>query len=96
MISRWMNDDILREVAKLQPIAHDLGLTMAQLAIAWVLQNSNVSSAIIGASKAKQVKENVKAAGVKLSTDVMRAIDSAIGSIAERDPAKDVSPNPRP
>ena len=96
MISRWMNDDILREVAKLQPIASDLGLTMAQLAIAWVLQNSNVSSAIIGASKAKQVKENVKAAGVKLSTDVMRAIDSAIGSIAERDPAKDVSPNPRP
>jgi voltage-dependent potassium channel beta subunit len=96
MISRWMNDDILREVAKLQPIAHDLGLTMAQLAIAWVLQNSNVSSAIIGASKAKQVKENVKAAGVKLSADVMRAIDSAIGSIAERDPAKDVSPNPRP
>ena len=96
MISRWMNDDILREVAKLQPIANDLGLTMAQLAVAWVLQNPNVSSAIIGASKAKQVKENVKAAGVKLSADVMGAIDAAIGSIAERDPAKDVSPNPRP
>ena len=96
MISRWMNDEILREVAKLEPIARDCGLTMAQLAIAWVLQNKNVSSAIIGASKAKQVKENVKAAGVKLSADVMRAIDDAIGSIAERDPAKDVSPNPRP
>ena len=96
MISRWMNDDILREVAKLEPIARDCGLTMAQLAIAWVLQNKNVSSAIIGASKAKQVKENVKAAGVKLSDDVMRAIDNAIGAIAERDPAKDVSPNPRP
>jgi aryl-alcohol dehydrogenase-like predicted oxidoreductase len=96
MISRWMNDDILREVAKLQPIANDHGLTMAQLAIAWVLQNPNVSSAIIGASKAKQVKENVKAAGVKLSEDVMRAIDNAIAPIAERDPAKDVSPNPRP
>ena len=96
MISRWMDDAILKEVAKLQPIASDLGLTMAQLAIAWVLQNPNVSSAIIGASKAKQVKENVKAAGVKLTDDVMRAIDNAIGAIAERDPAKDSSPNPRP
>ena len=91
-----MSDDILREVAKLEPIARDCGLSMAQLAVAWVLQNPNVSSAIIGASKAKQVKENVKAAGVKLSEDVMRAIDGAIGAIAERDPAKDVSPNPRP
>ena len=87
---------LFRSVAKLEPIAQDCGLTMAQLAVAWVLQNSNVSSAIIGASKAKQVKENVKAAGVKLSSDVMKAIDDAIGRIAERDPAKDVSPNPRP
>jgi aryl-alcohol dehydrogenase-like predicted oxidoreductase len=68
---------------------------MAQLAVAWVLQNPNVSSAIIGATKPAQIKENVKAAGVKLSAETMQAIDSALGSLPERDPAKNQSPNPR-
>jgi aryl-alcohol dehydrogenase-like predicted oxidoreductase len=95
MISRFMNDDVLSAVQKLIPIAKKVDLTPAQLAIAWVLQNPNVSSAIIGATKPAQIKENVKASGVKLDASIMKEIDSAIGSIAERDPAKTISPKPR-
>jgi aryl-alcohol dehydrogenase-like predicted oxidoreductase len=95
MISRFMNDEVLTAVQKLIPIAKKLDLTPAQLAIAWVLQNPNVSSAIIGATKPSQIKENVKASGIKLDTSVMQEIDKAIGSIAERDPAKTISPKPR-
>lgn len=96
MISRWMRDEVLSAVEKLRPIAADAGLTMAQLALAWVLQNPNVSSAIIGASKPAQVKENVKASGVKLSAETMHAIDNALGELPETDPAQNVSPKPRP
>ena len=95
MISRFMNDEVLTAVQRLIPIAKKLDLTPAQLAIAWVLQNPNVSSAIIGATKPSQIKENVKASGVKLDASVMQEIDKAIGSIAERDPAKTISPKPR-
>jgi aryl-alcohol dehydrogenase-like predicted oxidoreductase len=95
MISGWLRDEVLAAVQKLDPIAKQEGLTMAQLAVAWVLQNPNVSSAIIGATKPAQIKENVKAAGVKLSAETMQAIDSALGSLPERDPAKNQSPNPR-
>jgi aryl-alcohol dehydrogenase-like predicted oxidoreductase len=96
MISRWMRDDVLEAVQKLAPIADSVGLTMSQLAIAWVLQNDNVSSAIMGATKPSQVKENVKAAGVKLDTSVMSAIDKALGSLPERDPKLTTSPQSRP
>jgi aryl-alcohol dehydrogenase-like predicted oxidoreductase len=96
MISRWMRDDVLEAVQKLAPIADSVGLTMSQLAIAWVLQNDNVSSAIMGATKPSQVKENVKAAGVKLETSVMSAIDKALGSLPERDPKLTTSPQSRP
>jgi aryl-alcohol dehydrogenase-like predicted oxidoreductase len=68
---------------------------MSQLALAWVLQNKNVSSAIMGATKPAQVKENVKASGIKLEVDVMKAIDAALGQLPERDPKKNESPNPR-
>jgi aryl-alcohol dehydrogenase-like predicted oxidoreductase len=69
---------------------------MSQLAIAWVLQNDNVSSAIMGATKPSQVKENVKASGVKLDGSVMKSIDQALGSLPEVDPKQTISPNPRP
>jgi aryl-alcohol dehydrogenase-like predicted oxidoreductase len=95
MISRWMKDDVLSAVQNLKPIADSEGLTLAQLAVAWVLQNPNVSSAIIGASKPSQIKENVKASGVKLSADTMKAIDKALGTLPEKDAAKTVSPQPR-
>ncbi|MEY2664176.1 MAG: hypothetical protein RIR35_984, partial [Actinomycetota bacterium] len=95
MIDRWMRDDVLTAVQNLRPIADGEGLTMGQLAIAWVLQNPNVSSAIIGATKPAQIKENVKASGVKLSSQTMSAIDNALGNLIERDPEKTISPNPR-
>ena len=95
MISRWMRDEVLSAVQNLKPIAYANGLTLAQLAVAWVLQNPNVSSAIIGATKPSQIKENVKAAGIKLDTETMKAIDRALGALPERDPSKTVSPNPR-
>ena len=95
MIERWMSDDVLAGVQRLRPIADELGLTMAQLAIAWVLQNPNIASAIIGASRPDQVSANVIASGVKLNTDVLAAIDDAIGSLAERDPALTTSPETR-
>ncbi|MFI7613255.1 aldo/keto reductase family protein [Nonomuraea terrae] len=95
MIARFMNDDVLSRVQELKPIAADLGLTMAQLAVAWVLQNPNVASAIVGATRPEQVRDNVKAAGVKLDADVLKRIDDVLDSVVERDPAKTVSPNPR-
>ena len=95
MISRFMKNDVLSAVANLEPIAKEVGLTMAQLAVAWVLQNKNVSSAIIGATKPSQIKENIKASGVKLEPEIMSKIDQVLGSLPERDPEKTVSPNPR-
>jgi aryl-alcohol dehydrogenase-like predicted oxidoreductase len=87
MIKRWLADDVLRRVQELRPIADDLGLTMAQLAVAWVLQNPNVAAALVGASRPEQVAENVKASGVKLDGDVMERIDKTIGDVVTSDPA---------
>ena len=94
-ISRWMTDDVLTAVQDLKPIADGVGLSMSQLALAWALQNQNVSAVIMGATKPLQVKENVKAAGVKLDPSVLAAIDIVLGGLPERDPAKNESPNPR-
>ncbi|HET9945687.1 MAG TPA: aldo/keto reductase, partial [Actinomycetes bacterium] len=87
MISRFMNDDVLSRVQEVKPIAQELDLTMAQLAVAWVLQNDNVASAIIGASRPEQVTENVAAAGVEIPVEAMKRIDDALGDIVEHDPA---------
>ena len=84
MINRWLSDDILIAVQKLKPIAEREGLTMGQLAIAWVLQNPNVSAAIIGATKPAQIKENVKASGVKLSSETLKAIDDALSKVIDQ------------
>ncbi len=88
MIKRYLRDDVLTAVADLEPIAADCGLTMAQLAIAWVLQNDNVASALVGASRPEQVVDNVGAAGVRLEADVLAHIDDALGSVVERDAGK--------
>ena len=95
MISRFMHDEVLTAVQDLEPIAEDCGLTMAQLAIAWVLQNDNVAAALVGASRPEQVADNVKAAGVKLDADVMSRIDDALGSVVVRDPAKTAEGTPK-
>ncbi|MBO2452599.1 aldo/keto reductase family protein [Actinomadura barringtoniae] len=96
MVSRWLQDDVLTRVQQLEPIAADLGLSMAQLAVAWVLQNPNVSAAIVGASRPEQVRDNVKAAGVTLDADVMKRIDDVIAPVVTRDPGKTASPRKRP
>jgi len=86
-IKEWMTDDVLTRVQNLKPIAGDLGLSMAQLAVAWVLQNDNVSAALVGASRPEQVAENVKAAGVKIPQDAMTKIDEVLGDAVTFDPA---------
>lgn len=95
MISRWLRDDVLERVQRLEPIAADAGLSLAQLAVAWVLANPNVSSAIIGASRPEQVTENVKAAGVRLDDAALAAIDEVVGDVVERDAGKTQSPESR-
>ncbi len=96
MVKRYLRDDVLEAVQRLKPVAEDAGLSLAQLAVAWVLQNQNVASAIIGASRPEQVTENVKAAGVRLDDDAIKAIDTALGDIPEKDPAQTKSPEQRP
>ncbi len=95
-IAKFLTDDLLGRVQQLQPIAQEAGLTMAQLAIAWVLQNRSVSAAIVGATRPEQVRENVKAAGVQLDDGLMRRIDEVLGEAVVRDPARTASPEKRP
>jgi aryl-alcohol dehydrogenase-like predicted oxidoreductase len=95
MIKRWMQDDVLERVQDLRPIADDAGLSLAQLAVAWVLQNDNVAAAIIGASRPEQVTDNVKASGVRLDEATMKAIDEIVDPVVERDPEKTQSPSRR-
>jgi aryl-alcohol dehydrogenase-like predicted oxidoreductase len=95
MIERFMTDEVLASVQELKPIAKELDLNLAQLAIAWVLRNSNVASAIIGASRPEQVTANAKAAGVKLSTETQARIDSVLGNLAEYDPARTQEQSPK-
>ena len=95
MIKRWMDDDVLSRVQQLVPLAEEAGLSMAQLAVAWVLQNDNVATAIIGASRPEQVDDNVRAAGVKLDDDLLRKIDDVLEPVVERDPAKTHERSPK-
>jgi voltage-dependent potassium channel beta subunit len=95
MIERWMRDDVLTVVQNLKPIAADLGVTLGQLSIAWVLQNQNVASAIVGASKPEQIIENIKAVDLVLDAEIMKRIDDVVASVVERDAKLTISPNPR-
>jgi aryl-alcohol dehydrogenase-like predicted oxidoreductase len=88
MISRWMDDDVLSRVQELQPLAAEAGISLATMSLAWVLQNPNVSSAIIGASRPEQVHENVLASGVELDSQLVKRIDEILDPVIERDPAK--------
>ena len=95
MIKRFMDDDVLTRVQELEPVAKELDLTMAQLAVAWVLQNDNVAAALVGASRPEQVTENVKAAGVKIPAELMTRIDDTLGDVVERDPGKTAETAPK-
>ena len=95
MIRRFMDDDVLTRVQALKPVAAELDLTMAQLAVAWVLQNDNVAAALVGASRPEQVSENVKAAGVEIPKELMAKIDEVLGDVVERDSSKTEENAPR-
>ncbi|GGJ34896.1 aldo/keto reductase family protein [Streptomyces brasiliensis] len=98
MIARWLREEVLEAVQRLKPLADDAGLSLAQLAVAWVLQNPNVSAAIIGASRPEQVAENAKAAGVVLDDDLMARIEEVLEPVAVTDPKRvhDNVPERRP
>jgi voltage-dependent potassium channel beta subunit len=95
-ISHWLTDEILNRVQQLRPIAEEAGLSLAQLAVAWTLQNPAVSAAIIGATRPEQVRENVKASGVKLDAAALKAIDDILADQILTDPAFTASPSKRP
>jgi aryl-alcohol dehydrogenase-like predicted oxidoreductase len=97
MIRRWLDDEnVLTRVQELEPIAAELGVPMAQMALAWVLRNDNVASAIIGASRPEQVVDNVRALDVTLDDDVAKRIDEVLGDAVLRDPNLTQSPAKRP
>jgi len=80
----FRDDDVLEAVQKLVPIAEGLGITMAQLALAWVLREENVASAIAGASRPEQVEENASASGIELDESTLQAIDEAVADVVVR------------
>jgi aryl-alcohol dehydrogenase-like predicted oxidoreductase len=83
-----MQPDVLERVEKLKPIAQDLGVPLATLAVAWVLANPNVSAAIVRASRPEQLDDTVKAAELVLGRETLELIDDTLGDVVERDPAK--------
>ena len=95
MIKKWMSDDVLERVQQLVPLAKEAGLSMAQLAVAWVLQNDNVASAIIGASRPEQVQDNAAASGVTLGDELLTKIDKILDAVIERDPARTLDSSPK-
>jgi 1-deoxyxylulose-5-phosphate synthase len=75
------DDRVLERVQGLQPVADELGITMAQLALAWVLREPNVASAIVGASRPQQVEDNAAASGIELGEDILKRIDEILGDV---------------
>ncbi|PWI40986.1 aldo/keto reductase family protein [Streptomyces sp. ICBB 8177] len=88
MIGRFLRDEVLERVARLRPLAEETGLSLAQLAVAWVLRQPGVCAAIVGASRPEQVTENAKAAGVRLDAELLKRIDEIIAPVAVTDPLK--------
>jgi voltage-dependent potassium channel beta subunit len=95
-ISRLLTDELLGRVQQLVPVAEQAGLSLAQLAVAWTLQNPAISAAIIGATRPEQVRENVKASGVRLDPAILAKIDDILGDQIVTDPAYTSSPRKRP
>jgi aryl-alcohol dehydrogenase-like predicted oxidoreductase len=95
-VTRYLTDEILGRVQLLKPVAEQAGLTLAQLAVAWTLQNPAVSAAIVGATRPEQVRENAKASGVRLEHQVLRQIDDVLAGQIVTDPAYTASPRHRP
>lgn len=96
-IKRFLRDDVLEAVQRLKPIAEGAGLSLPQMAIAWVLQNPNIAAALVGASRPEQLADTVKASGVTLDADTLAAIDTALGDavFSDADNTYEVSPKKR-
>jgi aryl-alcohol dehydrogenase-like predicted oxidoreductase len=94
-IQRLLRHEVLERVQQLRPLADEAGLSMAGLALAWVLQEENVASAIIGASRPEQVRDNVRAVGVRLDPALKQRMDEVLAPVTETDPALTTSPKPR-
>jgi aryl-alcohol dehydrogenase-like predicted oxidoreductase len=94
MIKQWLRDEVLTAVQGLKPLAAEAGLSMAQLAVGWVLCNPNVASAIVGATRPEQVRDN--AAAKALPADLKKAVDEVLADVAETDPGRTASPAKRP
>lgn len=96
MVARFLdNQQAVEQVQKLRPIADDAGLTMAQLAVAWVLHNRNVAAAIIGASRPEQVAENVEASNNPIGDDVWDAVNEVLDEVTEKDPQRTYESSPK-
>ena len=95
-VKRLLRDEVLERVQQLRPLADEAGLTMAGLAVAWVLQEPGVSAAIVGASRPEQLKDSVAAAGVRLDPALKARMDEVLSGVAEHDPARTQSPDRRP
>ncbi|MFE1646810.1 aldo/keto reductase family protein [Microbacterium sp. P01] len=94
-IKRLLEDDVLTAVQKLKPIAEAAGLSMPQLAIAWVLQNPNIAAALVGASRPEQLEDTVKASGVTLDAETMSAIDETLSGVAVTDGEQTYTSSPK-
>jgi aryl-alcohol dehydrogenase-like predicted oxidoreductase len=95
MMGKYLSDEVLSRVQQLEPLAQALNLTMAQFALAWVLQNDNVASAIVGATKPEQISSNIEAVGVEIPTDVMKQVSEILAPVAVFDPRETKSPEAR-
>ena len=85
-MDRYLAEDVIRAVERLNPVADEAGMTLVDMALAWVLREPNVASAIVGASRPEQVHANARAAGMQLSPDVLEAIDEALGDVVVDEP----------
>jgi aryl-alcohol dehydrogenase-like predicted oxidoreductase len=97
-VQRFLRDDVLEAVARVRPLADEAGVTMAQLAVAWVLRNDNVASAIVGASRPEQLEDTVKAVEVTLDDDLVARVEEVLEPVVVRDPdlTEKMTPRTRP
>jgi aryl-alcohol dehydrogenase-like predicted oxidoreductase len=95
MMGKYLSDEVLTRVQLLSPLAEQLGLTMAQFALAWVLQNDNVASAIVGATKPEQISSNIAAVGVEIPEEVMNKVSEILSPVAVFDPRETKAPEAR-
>lgn len=95
IMGKYLSDEVLTRVQLLKPLAEELGLTMAQFALAWVLQNDNVASAIVGATKPEQITSNIAAAGVEIPAEIMAKVSEILQPVAVFDPRETKAPETR-